>query len=65
MRGYRWDERPVGGTSGVVAGARFFFFTGLHNGLQKLHVVDVERTDGILASKRLGEEFPGVCQWHN
>ena len=43
---------------------RLFLFAGLHDGLEQLHIVDVERADGVFAPERLGKEFSGVGQWH-
>src|ERR1041385_1352967 len=43
---------------------RLLFFTGLHNCLKQFHVVDVERADGVLPFKRLGEKFSSMGEWH-
>ena len=42
----------------------FFLFTGLDDGLDEFHVVDVESAEGIFAFERLGEQVFGMCQWH-
>ena len=43
----------------------FFLLAGLDDGLEQLHVVHVEGADGVFAFECFGEEFSGVCQWHN
>ena len=43
----------------------FFLLACLDYGLEQLHVVHVEGADSVFALECFGEEFPGVCQWHN
>ena len=57
---------------GVAAGAfgdlehdrRLFLFAGLDDGLEQLHVVDVESAQRVFALEGLGEQVFGMCQWH-
>src|SRR5262252_249791 len=44
-----WVRIPAGTFGNLKHHWRFFFFTSLHNGLQELHIVDVERPKGVLA----------------
>ena len=43
---------------------RLFFLAGLDDGLRHLHVVHVERAEGVLAFQGLGEQIVGMCEWH-
>ena len=38
----------------------FFLLTGFDDGLKQLHVVDVERPQGVFAAESLGEKITGV-----
>ena len=40
-------------------------FGGFHDGLDELHVVHVEGTQGVFALEGLGEQVSCVCQWHS
>jgi len=44
---------------------RLFLLARLDDGLNELHVVDVERAESVFALQRLRKKFSGVCQWHN
>jgi len=57
---------------GVLAGAlgnlenqrRLFLFAGFYDGLDELHVVDVECAQGVFTLQRLRKQFFCMCQWH-
>ena len=40
-------------------------FAGLNDGLDELHVIDVESTEGVFAFQSLGEQVASMCQWHS
>ena len=44
---------------------RFFLLASLNDGLDQLHVVDVEGAEGVFAVQGFGEQVAGMCQWHN
>ena len=58
--------------AGVLAGAlgdlehdgRLFLLAGFDDGLEQLHVVDVEGAEGVFALEGLGEQVFCMCQWH-
>ena len=57
---------------GVIAGSLgdlqhhwgLLFLAGLNDGLEQLHVVHVESTEGVFALQGLREQFARVGQWH-
>ena len=57
---------------GVLAGAlgnlehdgRLLLLASLDDGLEQLHVVDVEGAQGVFALEGLGEQVFSMCQWH-
>jgi len=68
----RFDEFLEIGRIGVASGAfgnleddrGLFRFAGLHDGLEQLHIVDVEGPHGVLAFEGFGKQISSMCQWH-
>ena len=46
---------------GQIRHRRLFLFASLDDGLNELHVVDVERADGVFAFQRFRKKVPCVC----
>ena len=44
---------------------RFLLFARFHNGLEQLHVVDVEGANRVFAFQCFGKQFSGMGQWHS
>src|SRR5947209_18866593 len=42
----------------------FLLLAGLDDGLEQLHIIDIERAERVLAFERLGKQIFRVSQWH-
>jgi hypothetical protein len=65
----RFDEFLEINGAGILAGAlgdlehdrRFFLLAGLDDGLEQLHVIDVEGAEGVFAFEGFGEQVCCMC----